>query len=108
MKPALTPEEWAAASVEFAGELGKARVWDQRSDRPMEVSAIGLAALALAGAGPGGGPLFTWEDVDMIREYQIEVLGYDPDTGDREEYEFAERLAALADRIASLLPPRVP
>ena len=89
IEPALTPEEWK----EFrAGELHTTRLGFHAT-----------AALCLHGK-PFG---FTWEDVDRLRKAEIIyfIPGYG-DQGRRVDERGTALLDDLADRIASLLPPR--
>jgi hypothetical protein len=86
IEPALTADEWA-------------KKWDGHDDdgTPMRYTfgvsvyvdrPYASAALALHGQ-PFG---FTWDDVDALREAEVHAND--------------ERVSAVADRIAALLPPR--
>lgn len=98
IKPAMTPEEWAAHSDEgpvdgyIDWDAGVVDVNNHYVQEP-ERFRHALAALALHGQ-PFG---FTWADVDLL----MRVSDSDDFWGDR-------RYDDLADRIASLLPPREP
>lgn len=103
IRPALTAEEWARV---LAGELcdeNEALLpgdpFDDE-DRGKRLSDAGLAAALLQMAGPKGTPWFTWEDVDLLRDFVVM-------DGGAPSGRFAHTdIADLADRIAALLPPR--
>lgn len=96
--PALTPEQWAEVREDKLGE------GDFLDSYGGEHSVRGgrehaLVALLLHNQ-PFG---FTWGDVDLLRATaQYVVRGDRLNLWGRE----ADRLNALADRIAALLPPR--
>lgn len=91
MKPALTPEQWKNPAAVFPGDVDVA-FHGPGEAHGQQRETFALAALLLQRSGPDGGPLFTWEDVDALRETYMPTLDFD--------------WSALADRIASLLPPR--
>lgn len=106
IKPALTAEEWAALKKAADTGLGPARVELERDG--LYVWRMGHAAIlpndlrpATAALCLHGQPFgFTWEDVDMVRD--ADVNGYlDRSAAER-------RYRDLAERIAALLPPREP
>ena len=91
IEPALTPAEWE--------ELGPKLTMDDRAEEitkfvngPDAPRFLGAAALALADQ-PFG---FTWEDVDLLRAVPKELVSSSR----------AGWRTNLADRVASLLPPR--
>lgn len=95
---AITTEEWARIEAKF-GEPPYPIVVDREWATDPERHRQAFAALALLGQ-PFG---FTWEDVDLLRfiadkqhALGVSVSGLHP----------FEQVAALADRIAALLPPR--
>lgn len=116
--PALTPKEWGIVEEEGGVDLTSPTeprvsidVRDDGLTLTQELSAIGielrhrhlLAALALHDQ-PFG---FTWEDVDLLRQIAADDKpSYDLRVADGGVIEAEKRLNALADRIASLLPPR--
>lgn len=124
--PALTPEEWeelrySRPTIEIwddpppAGS-GCVGVEDQHPDAQKGYARVepparhALAALALHGQSFG----FTWEDVDRLREMQMDVGGEFAHITDAEQRALLEMdvrmervwMLDLADRIADLLPPR--
>ena len=101
---ALTAEEWAEVrrGVDYLrAEFGADSVY---SVGPGDPDTARVMAVVNSCAGPDGGPLFTWEDVDFLNDEMLNVdAGSCFDTP-----EWALHLASLRDRIASLLPPREP
>jgi hypothetical protein len=111
MKPALTAEEWNPQphdDIEYTGpridDHGDAVAWIEADDLWLPENRDGemivdrrhaLAALALHGQ-PFG---FTWDDVVAAKEaaFELRMMQNRP---------AADRLDDLANRIASLLPPR--
>ena len=94
IEPALTPEEWEP----YTRHLTEPAVLD--ADLILyEDGPHALAALMLHGQ-PFG---FTWEDVDNLHSIAIKDV---PFVGDDGELHTNPELTNLADRIASLLPPR--
>ena len=92
IRPALSREEWRRVRDVMATphpESGRAAFYVAEqagvADRSEAVGAIALRAL------------FTWEDVDRLRENAFNV----PDGWSGNPW-----MEELADRIASLLPPR--
>lgn len=128
IRPALTPEEWAELDVDRdildsagwrAEDAPRLRLTPRgvtigESEAPQMWVASGLcpalAALALQHAAPDGGPLFTWNMVQAIREVAAEARScaeerYN-DAGAVEFARFASLAEEAAERLASLLPPR--
>lgn len=112
--PALTPEEWAPHKGPMqipTSTLALLRVMDLPY-RAGFSEAHALAALCLHGQ-PFG---FTQEDVDTLRRLSPDTpleraLGGswgNPDVEVRMSGDVARRIASIADRIASLLPPETP
>ena len=100
IEPALTPEEWAL----WEARVSWARYQDPRPDF-VEMASIpenarphGVAAKLLHDQ-PFG---FTWEDVDRLIGLELIEMG----TTSITDEEDGPPLRDLADRIASLLPPR--
>ena len=108
MKPALTPEEWAAGKTRCskwdhehgAGSVHRQKEYAESSDFEIVVTTIqwwyqkivdphGAAALCLHERGFG----FTREDVDFLRNQ------------DEPNEHVQEGLHGIADRIEALLPP---
>lgn len=106
-KPALTPEEWAAALDRYLLRDGY-MIGIREADRVQLSAGLddfndvhGVDRQALAAVALHEQPFgFTWEDVDALRgtaeDYEYRAITPDP---------FVE-LNDLADRIAALLPPR--
>lgn len=107
----LMPEEWERGAVGFAEapEIGCAGSVD-RTPRGLEIGTNGdaalnpedpvrIAAFLLQRSGPDGGPMFTWEDVDLLHKAETD------DWDDWRDHQH-ERLRSLVARLSSLLPPR--
>jgi hypothetical protein len=103
VEPALTAEEWALKDRGAPGRYrgnAEGQVWENDGqmwygdEYPVQ-NRHGLAALALYGQ-PFG---FTWDDVVAAKEaaFELRMMQNRP---------AADRLDDLANRIASLLPPR--
>ena len=107
IKPALTPEEWAAmlALEERAASKGE-RLVEWAVDETYELDRHGLAALALHGQ-PFG---FSREDVEAIRALarhaRVHMERYTEGAPVRPAH--IEQALAATDRIAALLPPETP
>jgi hypothetical protein len=109
--PALTAEEWARAARSIYGDIPQAAdvyrdaiLYDgaARWDGPGAATAAhGLAALANAALPAGDPRKIAPEDVALLRliaEASFELDGPRSETG--------ARIAALAAKLAALLPPR--
>lgn len=116
-KPALTPEQWAnwkdPDGLPFVFNYGNPQVYIAEAPgegsyaTPVMVQVMPegirpLIALLLKAWERGSGPpLWTWEDVRVIRDLVIAVQEYSGG-----HYHVEEDIAtALADRLAALLPP---
>lgn len=109
IEPALTPEEWERVPIAPPVSLFPPGVCDLidvqmggvagGEEIKRDLGAHALAALALHGQ-PFG---FTWEDVDVLRRVSH---AYDLAIGRGVFDEITARHSSVADRIASLLPPR--
>lgn len=96
IKPALTEEQWRIymagyARLDVEASFGLGHMPDLDTKDPHAI-----AALALHGQEFG----FSWDDVDTLRKYDVIVARYEGRQDDEVD------MHALADRIASLLPPR--
>lgn len=90
IQPALTAEGWSEALA-----YGNPRQIDSVFELADPDTCHYIAALALHGQ-PFG---FTWEDVDLLRDYAV--------MDDHADIRFGYGdILGLADRIAALLPPR--
>lgn len=119
IKPALTPEEWANG-YELPDPYSHVRVLEDERigglmvtvETPADISFEGAERHAVAALCLNGQPFgFTWADVDLLRQAAGMAA---EEAGAFFLPEMQERVDArmpfdnLADRIASLLPPREP
>lgn len=115
IKPALTPQEWAALAFD-GGDGTHGAALDAHSAHPGPIVYVdtedaqslarvsrrhALAALALYGERFG----FTHDDLRMLDNHPDLYGGYQ---GSREEQAWWAFIASLRDRIAALLPPEAP
>src|SRR5262245_28354794 len=106
VRPALSAEEWKDGGpvgdpiglMRHGPERGRLHIYETGMFGHTVENPLGVAAIALSVVGPDGKPLFTREDVRLLRD----CVGMDGDAFGRLSYADVQH---LADRIESLLPP---
>lgn len=104
VEPALTPEEWDRLSPPYNRPRTTTDVY-ARMPRDLRQ----MSALSLQGAGPGGEPLFTREDVGLLK-MRVEphmATEVEPrrDSPTWAHWNTQRRWRSLVARLESLLPP---